>query len=355
MEHSLKPSSDCRRRYIYIDTLNIISIIAVLFLHHNGGVHYFGRSSNWVTSLIAETVFYFAVPLFVMITGTTLLGYRQKYDTKTYFKKRFLKVLIPSIAWMLIMFCWHVFIRKDLTITNWSPSGIINIFTSSQENTVYYYLFVILGLYLTIPLFAPLADKKYRKLLWYGVGAFFVFNALLPNLSKLVGISYNNDLSLQIGSYVVYIFLGHLLSTAKIPKKYRVLLYLGGVLAIIWRYTTTLNASFAHGYLIKTTWGYTQFHTIILASAVYVFVKNLPLDKISERAKTVLAKLASCSFGIYLCHILVMYYEGGILKRIGVPTASWIYRFLCPFLTYALCVGLVLILKKIPFVRRIVP
>ena len=146
-------------RLVYLDILNIIAIIAVLFLHHNGGVHSFTRSSGWATSLIVETVFYFAVPLFVMITGTTLLGYRQKYDTKTYFKKRFAKVLIPSIAWMIIMFCWHVFIRKDLAITDWSPASILNIFTASRENSVYYYLFVILGLYLTIPLFAPLAEK----------------------------------------------------------------------------------------------------------------------------------------------------------------------------------------------------
>ena len=215
-------------RLVYLDILNIIAIIAVLFLHHNGGVHSFTRSSGWATSLIVETVFYFAVPLFVMITGTTLLGYRQKYDTKTYFKKRFAKVLIPSIAWMIIMFCWHVFIRKDLAITDWSPASILNIFTASRENSVYYYLFVILGLYLTIPLFAPLAEKKYRKLLWYGVAAFFVFNALLPNMSTLIGINYNSDFSVRIGSYVVYLFLGYLLSTAKIPKKYRISLYLGG-------------------------------------------------------------------------------------------------------------------------------
>ncbi|MBP5633641.1 hypothetical protein J6X13_01760, partial [Candidatus Saccharibacteria bacterium] len=76
--------------------------------------------------------------------------------------------------------------------------------------------------------FAPLAEKKYRKLLWYGVVAFFIFNALLPNLSTLVGINYNSDFSIRIGSYVVYLFLGYLLSTAKIPKKYRIMLYLGG-------------------------------------------------------------------------------------------------------------------------------
>lgn len=142
------------KRYTHLDVLNILAIIAVLFMHHNGNVHTYSRSSSWITSLIVETVCYFAVPLFIMITGATLFDYRKKYDTKTYFKKRFLKVCIPSIAWMIIMFCWHVFIRKDLVITNWSPASIINIFTSSRENSVYYYLFIIMGLYLTIPLFS---------------------------------------------------------------------------------------------------------------------------------------------------------------------------------------------------------
>ena len=320
-------------RSAFIDVLNITAIISCLILHHNGNVHSFSQSSSWVSSLIIETVFYFAVPVFIMITGATLLGYRQKYDTKTYFKKRFAKVLIPSIAWMIIMFCWHVFIRKDLTITGWSPASILNIFTASRENSVYYYLFVILGLYLTIPLFAPLTEKKYRKLLWYGVVAFFIFNALLPNLSALVGINYNSDFSVRIGSYVVYLFLGYLLSTATIPKKFRILLYLGGVLAIIWRYTTTLNASFAHGYLVKTTWGYTQFHTNLFGCGSN---EKQSLGCGGEEDQHY--QTPQECLGLEDCKNIIDFKFG-----------------FCPLLTYTLCVGLVLLLKKIPILRRIVP
>lgn len=41
----------------------------------------------WNTSLIVECLFYFAVPVFVMLSGANLMNYRKKYDTKTFLLK----------------------------------------------------------------------------------------------------------------------------------------------------------------------------------------------------------------------------------------------------------------------------
>lgn len=345
-----------KTRVFYIDVLNIVAILAVLFLHHNGIVHHFANSRSWYISLVVETAFYFAVPLFLMITGATLLNYREKYDTKTFFKKRAAKLIIPSLAWMIIMFIWQVFIAKGLTVTDWSPVNIINILLSNGELYIYYYLFVIMGIYLTIPLFTPLTEKKNRKLLWYGVICFFIFNTLVPDILTFFGIHFNENLSLRIGEYLVFVFLGYLLSTCNLTKRKRILLYTGGLLAIVYRYFTTALFSANAGTLVRTTWGYSSFHSIILASAVFVFIKNLPLDKLSARVKKTCSLLAGCSFGIYLSHILVMHYELLLFSSLfGMDSKSWIYRFLCPFLTYAISVLIVLLLKKIPFIRRIVP
>ena len=65
------------QRVIYIDILNIISILAVIILHHNGIVHKYFNGNAWKTSLIAETVFYWAVPVFVMISGAMPMNYRK--------------------------------------------------------------------------------------------------------------------------------------------------------------------------------------------------------------------------------------------------------------------------------------
>lgn len=75
----------------YIDTLTILSCIAVVYLHANGifWTHPSGRL--WLTSNVIESFFYFAVPVFFMISGATLLEYRQRYSTLTFIKKKIFK------------------------------------------------------------------------------------------------------------------------------------------------------------------------------------------------------------------------------------------------------------------------
>ena len=89
------------KRVLYFDLLNICACICVVALHCNGIVHSYSDARCWKTSLIVETVAYWAVPVFFMLTGATLMDYRKKYSTKEYFIKRFTKTLIPFIAWSL--------------------------------------------------------------------------------------------------------------------------------------------------------------------------------------------------------------------------------------------------------------
>ena len=89
-------------REYFIDTLTILSCIAVVFLHTNGifWTHPSGRL--WLTSNVIESFFYFAVPVFFMISGATLLEYRQRYSTLTFLKKRFLRAFVPFICWSFL-------------------------------------------------------------------------------------------------------------------------------------------------------------------------------------------------------------------------------------------------------------
>ena len=71
------------KRVLYFDILNILAIISVIALHHSGIVHANPNIRAWNTSLIVECLCYFAVPVFIMLSGANLLTYRDKYDTKT--------------------------------------------------------------------------------------------------------------------------------------------------------------------------------------------------------------------------------------------------------------------------------
>ena len=62
-----------KKRVLYFDVLNILACIAVISLHHNGVVHTYSNSWTWKTALIVETGAYWAVPVFLMLSGATLM------------------------------------------------------------------------------------------------------------------------------------------------------------------------------------------------------------------------------------------------------------------------------------------
>ncbi len=262
-------------RVIYFDILNIIAIIAVIAMHCNSIVHGKPNSTAWTTSLVIECICYFAVPLFCMLSGATLMNYREKYDTKTFFKKRLLKVAIPFIFWAIIMFVWKIHIGWINIQSINIPIKFINAFFANKEEATYYFMFIILGLYLTMPLLSLLAKKEYTKQLWFVVLLYFIFNAFLPNILELFKIQLNTNLTVQLGGYAIFIILGYLLSTQNITKKYRILIYAGAIIGLIYRFATTFYLSKQAGSVVKTTWGYTSWHAILLTATVFLIIKNL--------------------------------------------------------------------------------
>ena len=308
-------------RVIYYDVLNIIAIIAVIAMHCNGIVHGNPYTRAWNTSLVVECICYFAVPLFCMLSGATLMNYRKKYDTKTFFKKRFLKVLIPFIFWAIIMFIWKINILKSMPeidgMKNW-----INAFFNNKEESTYYFMYSILGIYLTMPILSLLTEENHRKTLWFTVSLYFIFNSFIPNILSLFKITYNTNAQVLLGGYTIFVILGYLLSTEELSKKKKIMLYVFTVIGVLYRFLTTFILSKKYGYVVKITWGYTSWHSILLASSVFVIIKNLFTKQInlSEKQADLLSKISRCSFGIYLIHQIVMYYEKAIFN---INPAMW--------------------------------
>ena len=46
------------------------------------------RNATWVRAVGYQSVFIFAVPIFFMVSGANLLGYRKRYSTRTFLKRR---------------------------------------------------------------------------------------------------------------------------------------------------------------------------------------------------------------------------------------------------------------------------
>lgn len=85
------------KKLIYVENLSVLSAFAVVALHVNGVFWNFSYDRYWLTANVIESLFYFAVPIFFMITGVTLLDYNDRYSTKEYFKKRIKKTFLPFL------------------------------------------------------------------------------------------------------------------------------------------------------------------------------------------------------------------------------------------------------------------
>lgn len=341
------------KRIAYLDLLNIIAIISVIAMHCNGIVHGNPNIKAWNTSLIVECICYFAVPIFFMISGANLMKYRERYNTKEFFKKRCLKVLIPFIAWAIIMFIFKIFITKSISIeTINTPIKFLNAFFSNKEEATYYFMFEILGIYLVMPLLSLLAKDEYKKTLWLIVGLYFVFNATLPNLFALVGIKWYTGFGMPLSGYAIYVILGYLLSKEELDNKWKILIYVGAVFGILYRYITTFILSKSAGQVIKTTWGYSSWHCMLLTVSVFIIIKDLKIEEINDTAKTIMAKIAQCSFGIYLIHMIV---KACYIKVFNINTLSWYFRTFGVLGIYIISLVGVMLMKKIPILRKILP
>ena len=333
--------------YIYI--LNILSCFAVICLHHNGAVHSFSNTLGWKQALSVEVLAYWAVPVFYMISGATLMNYRERYSTKIFLKKRFLKVGIPFFAWsgMLLI--------KDILnggVVLKQPVGVsfVETIMNIQVLNVYWFFPVIFSIYMIIPVLSLIKDN--RRVLWYCVACMFMLYSVLPILCKWLQIQWYSGWKFPVDSAVLYVILGYLLSTEKLNKKRRIVIYTLGICGALIRYLYTYFASIALDDVNRDLFGYEYFPAVLLSVAVFVFVKTHSWKKIKNSIwNKYIVKIASCSFGIYLIHIPIMNFESNILHF----PQNILWRSVGVCMTYIVALISVSVMKKIPVVKYIVP
>lgn len=337
-------------RTLYFDLLNICACICVVALHCNQMVHTWMPGNNWILALGIEVVFYWAVPIFFMLTGATLMRYRERYDTKTFLIKRFKKTFIPFIAWSLIIyFAIFVLVRGEA----FGPRRVFNAIFNNSVEDVYWFFFPLFSIYLSMPALSLLADQK--DVLKYLAAGSFLLYSVFPFILPPLGIDWSGAISLPVcGGMILYVILGFLLSEEgrSFSKHKRIVIYLLGIASLVFRFTFTLLSSNNLGYVDRTYFNYMSFPSIFLGIAVFVLFQQLDTSGLEPYAKRI-SMLSSCSFGVYLIHKPLLDY--GLMGLLHIPMTSIALRTVGVPVLYLGCVAIVYIMKKIPLLKAIVP
>lgn len=192
----------------YISILNVLACIGVVILHtfETG----YTSDANFVFEVLIRAIAYCAVPVFFMITGATLIDYRERYDTKTFFKKRLLKVIIPLIIWSIIYFIINFF-KGKFSINDLSFKFVFEYFFLVKTNPIFWFFVVIIGIYLAIPVISLIPQESRRKAFLYIIIITFVFNQFLPDLLYHLNLNYNYDLKfpLTYSGWISFIFISY--------------------------------------------------------------------------------------------------------------------------------------------------
>ena len=334
-------------RRLSFDILNILACFAVVLIHHNGLVHSFQDTPAWRQALFAECSLYWCVPIFVMLSGATLLDYPERYSTRSFFKKRVMRTVVPWFSWsVILLFCklWLGLIEIEPMTAR---ECLAQILCFKVEGT-YWYFGALFSLYLMMPVFAAL--RADRRLLWYIAAVSFVVNSALPIVQGWLGLAF--PLTFYAGGGLsIFIVLGYLLRDWRPSRRQRIVVYVAGIASLLFRYMYTLHYSLLNGMTDTSIKGYATFHSVFLAIAVFVLVNHVDWQQlISRNMAAKLSMLSSCSFGVYLLHHFIMQVEALV---IGVPNTSLIWRFAFAVLTYGISLCITMVLKRVPILRRI--
>lgn len=203
-------SDNTRKKDLSLTFIQVVSALAVVTLHTNGCFWSFSATERyWFTANIIECLCYFAVPVFFMITGITLLDYQDRYTTKEYFKKRVEKTLLPYIAWSLIGVVFLLVTKRvtpDTVTVKWIVNGILS---TRGIIEVYWFFQPLFCVYLSIPLFSAVDKTKKMNIAKYLLTLGLFVNIAIPFLNSVfhLGIEWPYQVTVVSG-YLFWIWGG---------------------------------------------------------------------------------------------------------------------------------------------------
>lgn len=349
------------RHYVaYFDLLNILACFSVVVLHVNGTVHTFSYEPYWISAMFLESTFYPAVPIFLMLSGATLMDYRDRYNTKTFLLRRFTRTVIPFLFWSLVAIAWHIVVVKDQGL-DWvnTPQKLIDNILNSRAMSIYWFFPGLFAIYLALPVLSliPKSVRLGKKGCFpYMIGVSFLLSIVFPLLGKLCSFRWNSSLCLPVaGGFVIFVLLGYLLSQRELPARQRYALYFAGFFGWLLYFGGTILFSYRTGTFDSTFKGYLGVTGVFMGAAIFELFHAASQKghfQFSEKTIQLIKTVSGSSFGVYLLHI---YWRDILIHLFAIDTTSYIWRFLGPFPVYLLTLLLVLLLKQVPGLRRLLP
>lgn len=339
-----------QQHIVWLDVVRFIAMFTVVACHCTDPFNFYPGTAPDIAQIKLWGALYGAllrpcVPLFVMITGALLLPVRG--EASVFYKKRILRVLWPFLIWSVIynLFPW-------LTgVLGLSPAVLLDFFPYSGEEVArqslavsldyiaqiplnfsivdvhMWYIYLLIGLYLYLPVFSAWVEKASEKAkLWFLVA--FAVTTLLPYYNQFVAqylwgtCSWNAfGMLYYFAGFNGYLLLGHYLRNLDWSMKKTLAIGLpmfaaGYVVTFFgFRYITALPEYTDE--MLELFFTYCSLNVVVMTIPVFMLAKKANFR--SERMRKALANLTLCGFGIYMIHYFFTGPSVVLMRAIGIP------------------------------------
>lgn len=286
-----------------------------------------------------------------MLTGFTImkkgmLKSENSTGLKEFYFHRVSRIIIPILFWNCIY--GYLYFREKFI--NWVD--FICGFILLEFNGLMWFLIPLCIIYIALPWFNILCTQSSRSLLksFIIIGIFLTsFSIILSHLNK----GGNSLFCLfPLGSnYLIMTAIGYYFGNYEINKYHQNFIYLLGIISALFMLFMSIWLIPLNYKLSLIPRLYLNLPCIFTAIAIFLFFKyhiTTFLKSKSKKFLLFLTKWSSLSFGIYLIQQLWFSLIGSILG--SKPHNS----FLIFIIMYFCCVLSVLLIKKIPLIRKIV-
>lgn len=361
---------------VWLDVVRFIAMFTVVCCHCTDPFNFYPGTAPNIGEIKLWGAIYGAalrpcVPLFVMITGALLLPVRG--EASTFYKKRIPRVFYPFLIWSVLynLFPWIT------GLLGLSPEVILDFFPYAGEDVMrqsfavsleyiltipfnfsilavhMWYIYLLIGLYLYLPVFSAWVEKASERaklifLLAWGV------TLLLPYYYQFVSVylwgtcSWNSfGMLYAFAGFNGYLLLGHYLRNLDWSLKKTLAI---GIPMFAVGYAVTFFG-FRHitalpeytDEMLELFFTYCSLNVVMMTIPVFMLAKKAKVN--SERMRKALANLTVCGFGIYMIHYFFTGPSVMLVRAIDVPIALQIP--VASVVAFAVSWGLVWLIYRI--------
>lgn len=286
------------------------------------------------------------VPLFVMMTAVLLLPV--KMETGAFYRKRIGRIVIPLVFWSIVMPLLY-FVYLNYAVTSNSPNISMEdhmwnatwhklytfIFNFNFDTIPMWYLYMLIGLYLVMPILSAWLRQASKKEIETVLGI-WIFTLIIPYIKILAPVlgypgNYGNmglwgicdwnefGTFYYMSGFVGYLILAYYLTNCPPVWDMKRTLWICVPMFIAGYLITAIGFVLTHEYFpenfanLEIIWAFCGINVFMMTFAVFVIIQKLKVASSSR-----MSGIASLTFGVYLCHFIFVQLMYDLTGMIGL-------------------------------------